>query len=93
MTTLKLLKNHRLKADSRQWIFQKSSGVPDSEGNINWHNIGYYSTLSAAVNAAYGYFIRKSDADDATSLLAEAKRILTELSTALTPTVSIKENK
>ena len=90
MATIPLIKKHRLKGDSRQWIFQKKM-INDKDGNDQWWNIGYYGTLSGALNGSYAYFVRKSDADTIESFNAESKRIFKELAAALSPTIEINK--
>ena len=88
MATIPLINKHRLEGDSRQWIFQKKM-INDKKGNEQWRNIGYYGTLSGALNGSYAYFVRKSDADTIENFNAESKRIFKELAAALSPTIEI----
>ena len=89
MATLTLIDGHRLKSDSKQWTLQK--GGIDKEGEETWSNIGYYSTLPAAVNASYAYFVKKSDADSIDSFVADGRSILNRLAAALTPSITVTE--
>ena len=91
MATIQLLDNHRLKSDSRQWVFQKTNGKKDDDGELVYTNIGYYTTLTSAVNASYGYFIRKSDADGALELLQDSKCIFNKMVEMLSPVAEITE--
>ncbi len=91
MATLKLIDGHRLKSDAKQWVLQKLGKGKDKDGEEIWSNIGYYSTLPAAVNASYAYFIKKSDADSIETFVADGRSILNRLSAALTPTITVTE--
>ena len=89
MATLPLIDGHRLKSDSKQWVLQKS-GI-DKAGEETWSNIGYYSTLKAAVNSSYAYFVKKSDADSIDAFVADGRDILSRLSEALSPSIIVTE--
>lgn len=91
MANIKLDEKHRIKSDSRQWIFQSTTGEPNKDGDIAWSNIGYYSTLTAVVNASYAYFLRKSDADSIVDFMEDSKRIFNRMVETLSPVMEIKE--
>jgi hypothetical protein len=89
MATLPLIDGYRLKSDSKQWVLQK--GGVDKDGEDTWSNIGYYSTLKAAVNASYAYFVKKSDADSIDQFVTDGRDILSRLTEALSPSIIITE--
>jgi len=89
MATFKLDDKHRLRSDSRQWILEKLN-ITD-KGVKNYSIIGYYSTLTGAINASYSYLLRKSDADDIRAFMDDSKRIFNKLVEVLSPVAEIKE--
>ena len=90
MATISLKEGYRIKSDSRQWIFQKQ-GSDDQEGNEVWSNIGYYSSIKPLVNACYGYFLRKSDADSINDFMDDARAEFNSLVDSLSPIAEIAE--
>ena len=87
MVIIPLLKDHRLKSDTKQWIFQRE--YINKQGETAYKNIGYYTTIEGAARASYEYFKRHCDADGIIEFNRESKRILTELATALSPLMEI----
>ena len=77
----------RLAADKYQWMVQKRKKRTDREDE--WRAEGYYVDIEKAVAALAERQLRTSEADTLASALAENKRILRELTTALTPAYHI----
>lgn len=94
MATIELKDKYRLRSGSRQWVLEKETNSFDKKtGRVIYTPIAFSGSLDSAVRNAYEYFIRKSDADGATELMQESRRLIDELSSILTPKFELKEIK
>lgn len=81
-----LNKGYRLLSDKRQWMVQRYKGVTtDSKGRDKevWKSLSFHPTATKAVQHHAEVLCRESDAKTIDEAVAEAKRIVAELTKAL----------
>jgi hypothetical protein len=81
---------YRITSDETQWTVEQSyqAKTKDSEERITaWKNVGYYSSLSGAVNALYQRGIRSSQATTLSDAIKDAQGLLQTITKALEPEV------
>ena len=86
--------DYRLASDSRQWIIQKkgiAKGKDGAEDSVIWNNLLYYSSLPSAVQAAYGYFQRQSEADNILDFMDDSRRLIDKFTAIFSPKLHIEE--
>lgn len=84
---LSISDSYRIKTDIHNWIIQKQSGFrknrKTSNKEVNWKDIGYYSSLQNATTGLYQYMVRVSSAESLREALSESERALALITTAL----------
>ena len=63
MATINLQDNHRIRSDSKQWIFEKRSSKANDKGEFSYIPLAYYASPEGVIKLACHHFVRKSDAD------------------------------
>ena len=79
---------YRISSDRYQWMIQE---VRTRKGDKVWESKWFFGTFPAAVKGLWELMVRESDAQTLADALADAEKITTTLSQALTPQFEVTQ--
>ena len=87
---LPINEDYRAVTDPHCWILQKRK-PNKKKGTETWVGYQYYGTLQSLINGLSDQMLLDSEAETLADALAEAKRITSVLTSALTPRFEVNE--
>ena len=79
---------YRINSDRYQWMIQEAR---TRKGDKVWESKWFFGTFPAAVKGLWELMVRESDAQTLVDALADAEKITTTLSLALTPQFEVTQ--
>ena len=79
---------YRISSDRYQWMIQEAR---TRKGEKVWESKWFFGTFPAAVKGLWELMVRESDAQTLVDALADAEKITTTLSLALTPQFEVTQ--
>jgi len=79
---------YRISSDRYQWMIQEAR---TRKGEKVWESKWFFGTFPAAVKGLWELMVRESDAQTLVDALADAEKITTTLSQALTPQFEVTQ--
>ena len=79
---------YRISSDRYQWMIQEAR---TRKGDKVWESKWFFGTFPAAVKGLWELMVRESDAQTLVDALADAEKITTTLSQALTPRFEVTQ--